>query len=112
MDTKAFFKNLAIIAIIFVVLFLSQLPYFRQRGNGSNGTYSQGIAQLNSYWLKANDWVKAYLGPKVSREVAKDKVTATQEFTKQKDYLVQNIWEKIKNYFAQKFSAIFGTKVK
>ena len=102
-------KNIIIIAVILVAVFLSQQPYFKKN---SKNLFSQATKQINVYLVKTGDWLKAHIYPKVSGEVAKGGAVAQEEIKKQKNNILQNIWENIKNYFAEKFSKTFGTKVK
>lgn len=108
-NQRGFIQNIAIIAVILAVVFLSQ-QY--SADNKENGAYSQIMAQTQQYISKAEDVVKTDIGGKVSGEVAKQKEHISQEVTTQKNNLVQNIWENIKHYFAEKFSKTFGTEVK
>ena len=109
MEFGILLKNIVIIAMIFTVAFASQQPYFRATGKDfSDKARHQG----DIYWSKASAWFSTNVYPRVSGEVGKIQENATQEITKQKNNVLQNIWEKCKNYFAQKFSETFGTEVR
>lgn len=97
MHEKGFIANIVIIIAILVVVFLSQQPSFKPASQ--------------SYWSKATDWFKASIYPRVSGEVVKRGEPLQQEINNQKNNAAQTLWENIKNYFAEKFSHFFGTKV-
>jgi len=107
-NEKGVIQYIAVIIIIFVVVFLSQQPYFR--GIGKN-VYNQAEAQVGSYWAKASDWVRANVYPRVSGEVQKRGEAIKDEVNKEKNAVAQNIWEKIKNYFANIFTKTTGAQV-
>lgn len=86
---RGFVKNIVIIIIILIVVFLSQQPYFRGYGKD---IYNKAESQVALYWSKAGE-------------------TVTNEINKGKNKVAQNIWEEIKNYFANIFSKSTGTKV-
>lgn len=104
MRERGFIKNIVIIIVILVVVFLSQQPYFKPVGENMYAT-------SQSYWSKTVDWFKTNIYPRVSGEVTKRGEPLKQEITNQKNNAVQTLWESIKNYFAEKFSNFFGTKV-
>ena len=90
--------------LILLVVFLSQQHYFREYGKN---LYSQIKPQIEAYWAKTADWFRNNIYSKVSGEVEQRSAVIQQEITKQKNNIAQNIWEKIKNYFANIFSKIF-----
>ncbi len=102
---RGFIKNILAIAVLLTVVFFSQQPYLRDSGRS---LYSQ----CNQYLAKARDWVYVTIYPKVRSEAEKRGEVVSQEFEKQKNNFFQDIWEKIKNYFAKIFSKTFGTDVK
>ncbi len=108
MNEKGFVKNIIIIIVLLTVVFLSQQTYFNKVGKT---LYFQAEPQIKVYWVKATDWLKNNIYPKVSGEVELKRAIIQQEINKQKNNIVQNIWEKIKNYFADIFSKVSGTPV-
>ena len=108
MNERGFIKNIVIIVILSAVVFLSQQPYFKKYGEN---LYSQIKPQVEPYWSKTVDWFKNNIYPRVSGEVEQKSTFIQQEINKQKNNIVQNIWEKTKNYFANIFSKFSGTQV-
>lgn len=101
---RGFTKNILIIVVILAIVFLSQQAYFRPI---IKNLYQQG----NKYLIEAQNWFKTNIYSKVSGEVEKRGEEAKKEINKEKNNILQNIWGKLKNYFAEKFSKTFGTKV-
>jgi hypothetical protein len=98
---------LAVIAIL-TAAFLSQEPYFKENGKKF---YSQINGQITDYWKKAEKWLKTNIYPKVISEAEKRGGEITKEINNQKNNIAQIIWEKLKNYFAEKFYEFFKIKV-
>lgn len=109
MKEEGFIQNIVLIIVLLTVVFLSQQSFFRPV---ENNLYSMVSQKIGSPASKIGDWLRASLYPKVSGEVTKGGVAAVQEINNQKNIAAQNVWEKIKNYFAEKFSNISGTQVK
>jgi len=109
---NGFINYIAGIIIVLVIAFLSQQPYFR--GFGAN-IYNQAEMQIEALLAKGQEWVATNVSPKVESkingEVAKAGEQAKTEIEKQKNNLMQNAWDNIKNYFANIFSKATGTKV-
>ena len=99
---------LVIIIILLTVVFLSQQLYFNEV---VKKLYFQAETQTKVYWTKATDWFNNNVYPMVSREVEQKSTFIQQEINKQKNNVVQNIWEKTKNYFKDIFSKVSGTQV-
>lgn len=108
MESKVFIKNILIVIVILTVVFLSQQSYFRTIGNY---LYSKYLKQVSLYFVKNTDWFKENVYPKVSGEVAQKREDVKEEIIKQKNNFAQIIWGNFKNYFAEKFSKTFDTKV-
>lgn len=108
MKLKVFTKNIIIVAIILAVVFMSQRSDFRQFGEK---LYSQAAEQINNYTPKLSSWFMANVYPKVGGGAERGKEVIEKEFIGQKDNAAKNIWEKFKNYLAEKFSKMSGTKV-
>lgn len=108
MSSKGSIQNIVIIAVILVAVFLSQQLYFKVVGES---IYAEASKRGVEYWSKAKGWFGVSIYPRVSGEVGGIQSTVAKGITEQKNNLAQNIWEKIKNYFAEKFSNISGTKV-
>ncbi|MDO8739971.1 MAG: hypothetical protein Q7J54_00160 [Candidatus Woesearchaeota archaeon] len=92
-----------------LVVFLSQQPYFKKYGND---LYLKAKPRIEVYLTKATDWIKNNVYPRVSGEVEQKSAVIQQEINKQKNNIMQNTWEKIKDYFANIFSKVSGTSVK
>ena len=105
---KNMIKNIVIIIVLLAVVFLSQQLYFEEVGKK---LYSQVEAQVNIYWIKIADWFGSNVYTRVSGEVEEKSAVVQKEITKQKDNIVQNVWEKTKTYFASIFSKTTGTPV-
>ncbi|OGZ62974.1 MAG: hypothetical protein A3C58_01410 [Candidatus Staskawiczbacteria bacterium RIFCSPHIGHO2_02_FULL_34_10] len=106
---RGLIKNIVIIAVLLAVVFLSQSSSFRPI---AQIIYNQASEKISPYTAGAGNWFKANIYPRIKSEAAKRGEEAAQEITTQKDNVAQNLWEKIKNFFAEKFSKFFGTKVK
>lgn len=104
-----FIQYIVIIAVILSVVFLSQQPFARPFGKS---VYSWSQKEASNYWSKTTHWLGATIYPKVTQEVEKRGEPLKEEVITQKDNAVKNIWENIKNYFAEQFSKISGTEVK
>lgn len=100
MNEKGFVRNIVIIIILLIVVFLSQQTYFNKIGRN---LYFQAQTQIKTYW--------ANIYPGASGEVEKKSAVLQQEINKQKNNIAQNIWNKIKNYFADIFTKVSGTPV-
>ena len=113
MKNRRFIQNIVIIAVLLAIVFLSQQTYLRKIGNNLyfQNLYPQLKEQVISYKNSITDWFKINIYPRVNREVAEKGEVVKEEISKQKDNIVKITWEKIKNYFAEKFSKVFGTKV-
>ncbi len=105
---RGFVKNIIAIIIILVVVFFSQRPEFREYGKG---LYSQVTAQGQSWWQGAYSYAEKNVFSKIGGEVGKGEEAVKEKITEEKNNFVKNIWEKIKNYFANIFSKTTGTKV-
>jgi|GEM_PF-3542724 hypothetical protein len=104
-----FTQNIVIIATVLAVVFLSQNASFRPI---TKQFYIKAEKQITPYWVKTDTWFKVNVYPRVASEVQKRGATATQQIATQKNNVVQNIWQGIKQYIANIFSKISGTQVK
>ncbi len=104
-----FIKNIVVVVVLLAIVFLSQSPSFRPI---AQNTYNQATKNIGPYIDNGKAWFAANVYPRVSQEVASRGEVVKQEVSTQKNNAAQNIWETIKNYFAEKFSKISGTKVK
>lgn len=113
MSEKGFIKNIivniVIILAILAVVFLSQSPRFSKYGKE---WFEKTNGYINFLWQKADNWVWQNAYPKAAQEAQKRGEAVQQEAQKQKDAAAQNIFDKVKNFLAEKFSALSGTKVK
>lgn len=97
---RGFIINILAIGVVLGIVFLSQGSVMRQTAADSESTTSRFLGN-------ARNWFLAQVYPRVSGgvDLAQDKIT------EQKDIAAENIWDKIKNYLAEKFSKYSGTKV-
>lgn len=98
-------KNIVVVILILLAVFLSQQPYFSKYGKN---LYFQIKPQIEAYWTKTADWFKNNVYPRVSGEVEQRSAVIRQEIDKQKNNIAQNIWQKIKSYFANILLKISG----
>lgn len=108
METQIFIKNGVIIVGILAAVFLSQQEYVQTTGKEFIVKNTQ---KQQEYLVEAQAWVKTNLWPRIDGEVNKAQLSATEGIVQQKNNFLQNIWKSSKNYFAEKFSTTFGTKV-
>ena len=108
-NQRGFISSIIGIVAVLAVVFLSQQAQFRL---AQKAVVAQGVEQGSNYWIKTQVWFQTNIWPRIGGEVSKVKDSATQEITQQKNNLAANLWGSFKNYFAQKFSAVFGTEVK
>jgi len=108
MNKGTFLNSIIAIIVVLAIVFLSQKPYFE--GTGKN-LYYKTSEQMEGYWNKASNWLKINIYPRLERGVTEKGEYLKEEIKKEKDNFSQNLWVKIKNYLAGKFSNIFGTKV-
>lgn len=107
-NQKGFLKNIVIIVILVVLVFVSQQSAFRSYGKDLYGYIGPKIEE---YKTKVVDWFKTTIYPRVSGEVEQKGNAIGEEINKQKNNFVQNIWENAKKYFADIFTKVSGTKV-
>jgi len=103
---NGFINYIAAIIIVLVVAFLSQQPNFREFGTN---IYGQAESQVRSLYERASGWVMATIYPKINSEVEKRGQAIEGELNQQKNNLMQNAWDNIKNYFADIFSKTTGS---
>jgi len=108
MNQSGFIKNIVIIAIILIVVFLSQNKQFSPI---AQNLYKKADGIVRPYYLKSENWLRANIYSRFGGEVEKGLNEAKKEIVNQKDNLAENIWGKLKNYLAEKFSKISGTEV-
>ena len=106
---NGFVQNIVIIAVLLAMVFLSQQSFAKPT---AQKIISQISEKTKEYSQKAGDWLKAKTNPYIAKEVQNGGERVKEEVIKQKNNLLQNIWENLKKYFAQKFSKTFGTEVK
>jgi uncharacterized membrane protein len=108
-NERGFVQNIVMIAVLLAVVFLSQQRYARPIVQNA---YAQASNIISPYITKTTHSLQAGILPKVSGEVAKRGDTLQEAVVTQKNSAAQTTWENIKNFFAEKFSTTFGTKVK
>lgn len=108
MRQDGFIKNIVMIAIVLAVVFLSQKsvqnPFVSQ-------ITLKAQEDAKTYSHQASDWVLAKILPHANQEVQSRGESVQKAVVAEKNNLVNNLWDNVKNYSAQKFSQIFGTKV-
>jgi hypothetical protein len=105
---QVFIKSIIIIAVLLAVIFLSQQPYSRELGKSFCGKAKALVAPaLEKMYKTSSNYVTSRFAP----QVEKGKVEIQQKVIEEKNNLNKSIWENIKNYFAETFSKISGTKV-
>ncbi len=109
MKSGGFVKNIVMVAVLLAVVFLSQSPSFRPI---AQNFYNQANQSIGPYVQNGQHWFSANVYPRVSAEAQKRGEEASREIATQKNNAAQNIWDTIKNYFAEKFSKFSGTNVK
>lgn len=105
---KGFIKNVLAVIVVLVIVFLSQQPNFREYGKD---LYDQAVAQGQSWWHGAYSYVEQNVFSKIGGEVEKKKEAIQEELQQEKNKISENIWQKIKNYFADIFSKATGVNV-
>ena len=108
-NQRGFIANIIGIVAVLAVVFLSQQAQFRL---AQKAAVAQGVEQSSNYWAKTQVWFQTNVWPRIGGEVNKTKTSIAREVTLQKNNFAQTVWEKMKNYFAAKFSAFFRTEVK
>jgi hypothetical protein len=108
MNQKGFIVNIVMIAVVLGLVFVSQLPQFKGIWKDTD---KKAVQTLNSLSDSLSEYLYAKIYPYIGGEVAKREAIAKEEIATQKDGAVKTVWEKIKNYFAEKFSEFSGTKV-
>lgn len=109
MEKGPLIKSIIVIAVVLAVAFLSQQPYMQELGKKA---YTQLEREVRGYWSSVVDWYNTNIYPEASKQAESGGEVIKEEVTKQKDNLSQNIWDKIENYFREKFSKVSGTEVK
>lgn len=95
MEKKGIIINvLAVLVVLGIVFFSQQGP--KTQKTGSNN-------QANGWWQQIQE--------RFSNEAQSRGGELQQVVTQQKDIAAKTVWEKIKIYFAEKFSKFSGTKV-
>lgn len=107
-DRWYFFASILIIIFILAVALLSQQHFLDPIGEK---VYSWTSEKVGSQFSMASDWFKKNIYPRVIQEAQDRGEPLKKEAITQKDNAVKTIWNKIKNYFAETFSKISGTKV-
>ncbi len=94
MEKGIVIKNITIITVILIIVFLSQQAQVKIIANN----FYQKNVQSNGYVAKTTDWVKTSAWPIISREVSKIRAFTAQEYIKQKNYFLQNVWNRLKTF--------------
>lgn len=94
---KGFIKYIAIIAVILVVVFLSQQAYSK----GIGGTLvSDATDKAKAYLAEGSNWAMSNIYPKISGEVQKRGEAIKSDVNQEKNKVSENIGQKISNYFS------------
>jgi len=101
---KGFIKYIVIIAVILIVVFLSQQAYFR---GIAKDIFLQGSDAAQNYLAKGSNWARDVIFPKINGEVQKRGDMIKNEINQEKEKISQTIVEKIKNYFSGVVDSVF-----
>lgn len=104
MEISITIRNIIIIIAILIMAFMSQQPSFNSFG-------PKAIEQVNVYWQKTLNWIGLNTIEKVEEDLKGKGEEVKQGAIDVKNNFLISMWENIKNYFAEKFSKTFGTKV-
>ena len=94
---KGFIKYIVIIAVILVLVFLSQQAYTKATGKT---LISAAMDQVGSYTTKGSNWIMSNIYPKITGEVQKRGEIIQNEVNQEKEKVSENIGKKIQNYFS------------
>ncbi|TSC94746.1 MAG: hypothetical protein CEN87_280 [Parcubacteria group bacterium Licking1014_1] len=97
MKERGFIKYIIAIVVVLAVVFFSQQPYFREYGKN---LYNQVVIQGQFWWQAAYHYAQQNIFPKIGGEVEKRKEIIQGELEQEKNKISENIWKKIKKYFA------------
>lgn len=92
-----FIKYIVIIAVILLVVFLSQGAFFAEKGQN---LVSNAQSAASGYLSKGSNWVASKIVPKVEEEVENGGAVIKNEMEEQKEKISETVGEKIKNYFS------------
>jgi hypothetical protein len=105
MEIKGLIKYIIVIAIILVVVFLSQQAY--SRGVGGN-LISAAADQVGAYLSKGSGWVMSNIYPKISGEVQKRGDIIKTEVNQEKQKVAEDLGKKIQNYISGVANSLTG----
>lgn len=96
-------KYVIFILIILAIVFLSQQPYFQEKG--------KNIYQKAAEWGSAvknwcQDFFQKNIFSRISSEIEKRQKIAKEELENQSKQAGENLWQRIENYFL----SLFGLK--
>ena len=94
---KGIIKYIIIIAVILIVVFLSQQAYSRGIGKA---LISAAANQASAYMAEGSSWVMSNIYPKISGEVQNRGAIIQNEVNQEKQKVSENIGTKIENYFS------------
>lgn len=105
MDKKIIIKYIVIIAVILIVIFLSQQAYSRSIGK----TFIYAAAnQAASYLAKGTSWAASNIMPKINGEVQSRGVILQNAANQETKKVSENIGTQIGNYFSGIANSIAG----
>lgn len=95
MQEKGFINYIVIIAVVLVIVFLSQRPDLL--GKGKTFTFfSNAAKKAEAYLASGSDWVASRVFP----DIQKRGEMVKQGVDEQKEKISESVGEKIKNYFS------------
>jgi len=109
MNQGGVIKYVLAIAVVLALVFLSQQTQYRQIGKN---LFEKVESWVSPAAQKAYNWASENVFSKIGQNVQSGGEAIKNAAEEQKNNLMQGVWEKIKNYFAEKFSNATGTKVK
>lgn len=101
-------KNIILIILILVIVFLSQEPFFQAAGKDI--IYGKVGNTVGVYYLKAEDFVKKEVISRIKGEVEKRENIAKEEIGKETEKISGNVLQRIKDYFLSLFNKVFSQK--
>ncbi len=93
---RGIIKYIIFILIILAIIFLSQQPYFQEKGKIMYQKVA-GWGSVVKNWCQ--DFFQKNIFSRISSEIEKRQEIAKQELENQSKEIGQNIWQRIENYF-------------
>lgn len=94
---KKIISYILIIAVILIIVVLSQMPFFGQWGKRATSKITEPV---QNYLTKGSSWVSGSIVPTISGEVQKRGEMIKNEVNQEKQKVSENILQKVGNYFS------------